>query len=125
MKNFASPSFFRLFDLMLGAGNPGPNASNWNYGGVEWVRDRYNITGKQHGLVIEIFTLTRVGRRSWSLMVVKEHWWAGAENDAIKSTRWARPTGGRRNDIMEWLRQQELLFDPGSHLLSRRVPVGV
>ena len=111
MKNFASPSFFRLFDLLLATSNPGSKLSQWSYDEVNWVRDRYSLAGPTHGLVIEIFTLTRKGRRGWSLMVVKEHWWAGSKTEAIKSTRWARPIGGRRSDIIEWLREHELKLD--------------
>jgi hypothetical protein len=118
MKNFTSPSFFRLFDLLLGNGNPGSKLSQWSHGDVDWVRDRYSVTGPVHGLVIEIFTLTRKGRRGWSLMVVKEHWWVGSETKAIKSTRWARPIGGRRGDIIEWLRERELEFDRSVRPLS-------
>jgi len=118
MKNFASPSFFRLFDMMLGNSNPGLKLAQWTLDEVDWVRDRYSVTGPAHGLVIEIFTLTRKGRRGWSLMVVKEHWWAGSETEAIKSTRWARPICARRSDIIEWLRQHELDLDRSARPLS-------
>ena len=64
--------------------------------------------GPRHGLTIEIFTLTRAGRRGWSLMVVKEYWWAGEESKALKNLRWARPTGGQRADILSWLRVQDV-----------------
>jgi hypothetical protein len=63
--------------------------------------------GPKHGLAIEIFTLARPGRRAWSLMVIKEYWWAGEESKALKNLRWARPTSGQRGDILSWLRAQE------------------
>ena len=63
--------------------------------------------GPRHGLAIEIFSLTRSGRRGWSLMVIKEYWWAGEESKALKNLRWARPTSGQRGDILSWLRAQE------------------
>jgi hypothetical protein len=119
MKNFASPSFYRTFDLLLGTINPGAKLSYWTYDDVEWVRDRYSITGRTHGIIIEIFTLTRPGRRGWSVMVTKENWWAGTESEAIKSSRWARPTSGRRSDIMEWFREQELELDRSSQAIPR------
>jgi hypothetical protein len=111
MKNFASPSFFRTFDLLLGATNPGSKLTHWTYDGVEWARDRYSTTGRTHGFVIEIMTLTRAGRHGWCLMVTKEHWWAGEATEAIRSGRWARPVSGRRKDIIEWFRKQELEID--------------
>ncbi|MEJ2434353.1 MAG: hypothetical protein P8Y53_14770, partial [Pseudolabrys sp.] len=69
MKTLASPSFFRTFDLLLDAGNPGAKLTHWNYDGVEWVRDRYSVTGPSHGFIIDIISLTQPGRRGWSLMV--------------------------------------------------------
>jgi hypothetical protein len=103
MKSFAHPSFFRLFDLLLGLTNPGLKRSHWTHDGVEFERDRHSATGPKHGLTIEIFTLTRPGRRGWSLMVTKEYWWVGEESKALKNLRWARPTG----EILSWLRNQE------------------
>lgn len=119
MKNFASPSFFRTFDLLMGATNPGAKLTQWLFDGVEWVRDRYSVTGQTHGFVIEIVTLTRPGRRGWSLMVTKEHWWAGGGSEAIKSLRWARPVSGRRKDIIEWFRRQEAELDRGIRPVRR------
>jgi hypothetical protein len=119
MKNFASPSFYRTFDLLLGTINPGAKLSHWTYDGVEWVRDRYSVTGRTHGIIIEIFTLTRPGRGGWSVMVTKENWWAGTESEAIKASRWARPTSGRRSDIMEWFREQESELERGSQTILR------
>jgi len=107
VKNFAHPSFFRLFDLLVSLTNPGLKRSHWTHDGVEFERERHSATGPKHGLAIEIFTLTRAGRRGWSLMVVKEYWWAGEESKALKNLHWARPTGGQRGDILSWLRAQE------------------
>ena len=107
MKNFARPSFFRLFDLLLSLTNPGLKRPHWTHDGVEFERERYSVRTPKHGLAIEIFTLTRPGRRGWSLMVTKEYWWIGEESKALKNLRWARPTGGQRGDILAWLRAQE------------------
>lgn len=107
MKHFASPSFYRTFDLLLGATNPGLKLTHWTHDGVDWVRDRYSISGRTHGFVIEVMSLTRPGQRGWSLIVTKEHWWAGESTELVKSGRWARPTSGRRKDIMEWFRKHE------------------
>ena len=111
MKNLASPSFFRTFDLLMGVTNPGSKLTQWSLDSVEWVRDRYSVAGRAHGFVVEIVTLTRPGRRGWSLMVTKEHWWAGVGGEAIKSLRWARPVSGRRTDIIDWFRKQEAALD--------------
>jgi hypothetical protein len=111
MKSFARPSFFRLFDLLLATSNPGLKRPHWTYEGVEFERERHSVMGPKHGLAIEIFTLTRPGRRGWRLMVTKEYWWVGEESKAIKNLRWARPTSGQRSDIFSWLQTQEAALE--------------
>jgi len=111
MKNFSSPSFFRLFDLLLSTHNSGFKKLRWEVDGVEWEHDRYTATCAKHGLSIDIITLTRKGRRGWTLMVTKEFWWVGQESKPLKNLRWARVVGGRREDIMNWLRTQEIALD--------------
>jgi hypothetical protein len=90
MKSLASPSFFRLFDLLVSHANPGLKLSRWIFDGVEFERERHSFMGPKHGVAIEIFTLTHGGRRGWTLMVTKEYWWAGEESKALKNLRWAR-----------------------------------
>ena len=107
MKSFAHPSFFRLFDLLLSLTNPGLKRSHWMHDGVQFERERHSVTGPKHGLAIEIFTLTCSGRYGWSLMVIKEYWWAGEDSKALKNLRWARPINGQRSDILSWLRAQD------------------
>jgi len=111
MKSLASPSFFRLFDLLVSHANPGLKLSRWIFDGVEFERERHSFMGPKHGVAIEIFTLTHGGRRGWTLMVTKEYWWAGEESKALKNLRWARATDGQRGDVMAWLRAQEAAFD--------------
>ncbi|HTV28191.1 MAG TPA: hypothetical protein VMF32_10465 [Xanthobacteraceae bacterium] len=111
MKNFAHPSFFHVFDLLLGFTNPGLKHASWTHDGVCWERERHSFASPRHGLAVEIVTLTRPGRRGWSVMVVKEYWWAGKESKALKSSRWAKPVTGQRGDIMQWLRLQEASLD--------------
>jgi hypothetical protein len=95
MKNFASPSFYRTFDLLLSTINSGAKSAHWTHDGVEWMRDRYSMSGHRHGIIIKIYTPTRPGRRGWSLMVIKENWWAGNKSETIKTSRCAaRPAGG-------------------------------
>jgi hypothetical protein len=107
MKSLARPSFFRVFDLLLGTTNPGLKLSTWINEGVNWERERHSFAGPKHGQAIEIVTITRPGKRGWSVMVVKEYWWAGKENRALKTGRWAKPIDGQRSDIMAWFRARE------------------
>jgi hypothetical protein len=116
MKSLARPSFFRMFDLMLATTNPGLKLMRWTHDGVELERERHSFTSARHGLIIEIVTLSRAGRRGWSLMVAKEYWWAGAGGKPFRNTRWARPLSGQRADLMAWLRAQEKLLERSSFL---------
>lgn len=104
------PSFFRVFDLLLSATNPGWKRTRWSHDGVDFEYERHSFTGSKHGLTIEIFTLTRPGRRGWSFMVTKEYWWAGPESKALKTLRWARALSGQRADLLNWMRAQEAAF---------------
>jgi hypothetical protein len=115
MKTLASPSFFRLFDLLLSTTNPGLKRLQWAHDGVQFERARHSTMGPKHSLAIEIFTLTRAGRHGWTLMVIKEYWWAGEQgNKALKNLRWARATSGQRTDILHWLRTQEAALERSS-----------
>jgi hypothetical protein len=107
MRNLAQPSFFRVFDLLLSATNPGRKRTRWSHDGVDFEYERHSFTGSKHGLTIEIFTLTRAGQCGWSLIVTKEYWWAGPESKALKNLRWARALSGRRADVLNWMRAQE------------------
>jgi hypothetical protein len=111
MKTFASPSFFRVFDLLVGDTNPGFKQSRWSADGVDFERERHNFSGPRHEFTIEIFTLTKAGKRGWSLMVVKDYWWAGKESDAGRMPHWAKLKDGQRADVFAWFRDQELLLE--------------
>jgi hypothetical protein len=114
MKSLASPSFFRLFELLISTINRELKLLRWLHDGVEFERARHSSMGPNHGLAIEIFTLTRTGRRGWTLMVIKEYWWAGKESKPLKSLRWARITSGQRSDVFTWLREQEVALERAS-----------
>lgn len=107
MRSLARPSFFRVFDLLVSQGNPGLKRTHWNYADADFERERHSFTSARHSIVIDIITVTRKGRRGWSLMVTKEYWW-GPDEKPFKSLRWARPLTGQRNDLFGWLRAQEV-----------------
>lgn len=107
MRSIGDPAFFRLFELLIVQTNRGLIKTRWKYDGVDFERERHSATGPKHGLTIDIFTLTREGRRGWSLMVIKEYWWVGVESKPLKNSRWARLIMGQRGDIVSWLKAQE------------------
>ena len=98
------------------ASDPTPNnrRSRLTLDGLACARERHSFTGQRHGFAVDIFTFTRAGKRDWSLMVVKEYWWIGEESKDTKVLRWAGPTGGRRNDIIAWFREQEAILERSS-----------
>jgi hypothetical protein len=100
-----------MFDLLLSSTNPGMKRSRWTHEGVDFERERHSFTSSRHGIVVEIFTLSRNGRRGWSLMVTKEYWWAGPDAKPFKNLRWARPLSGERSDLFAWLRAQEAALE--------------
>jgi hypothetical protein len=120
MKSLASPSFFRLFDLLISTTNRELKLLRWVHDGVEFERARHSSMDPNHGLAIEIFTLTRTGRRGWTLMVIKEYWWAGKESKPLKNLRWARITNGQRSDAFTWLREQEVALERASSVAKPR-----
>lgn len=107
MKTLSSASFFRAFDLLIGIRNPGLKLDTWESGGVRFERERHSYTGRSYCFAIDVFLLTRPGRRGWELLVAKETWWNGGRQRAIKTLRWSQPTAGSRRDILAWLREQE------------------
>lgn len=111
MRNLARPSFFRFFDLLLSTANPGLKHTRWTFEGVAFERARHSFTGAGHTFIVETFTLRQGGRRGWNLMVVKEYWSFGDDGKGTRTTRWARPMGGKRSDLMAWLRAQEAALE--------------
>ena len=111
MKGLASPSFFRTFDLLVAAANPGLKLSHWSQDGVVWERERHSFNGRTHGFAVEVATLIRAGRQGWTLIVVKEFWWVGNQGKDLRSSRWAQLLSGRRDDAIGWMREQEKALD--------------
>lgn len=107
MKSLSDAAFFRVFDALADAGNPGLKLKSWDFAGAEWRRDRYSIAGADYSFVVEVFTIHHASRPRWTLIAAKEHWWGAEQEGAIRSARWARPTSGRRADILTWFREQE------------------
>jgi hypothetical protein len=102
MKNFTGASFFRTFDLLIGVTNPGAKLTHWVVEGVDCERERHSFAGANYGFAIEVFRLTRSARRGWGILVVREFWWRAQASDPLKRVQWARPTEGRRNNILGW-----------------------
>jgi hypothetical protein len=113
MKNFASASFFRTFDMLASAGNPGNDTCRWVFKGVNWDRERYSFAGPDYSLALEVFILECPGRDGWRLIVIREFWWVGPRKDPLKTLRWARPLGGAAKSAIAWFRQEQAALERG------------
>ena len=105
LKAFGDPAFFRVYDALLGEG-PDRQTFRWTHRGVEWVRARHSFNSTTHGFALETVEITKSGSTSWTLLVVKEFWWA-SDGSPLKSTHWAKPTSGKREDIRRWVQLEE------------------
>jgi hypothetical protein len=106
MKALTDASFFRAFDGLVSAGNPGLKRASWSHAGASWRRERHSFSGVDHSFAVEVFTVAAANRGRWTLLVVREHWWLSGANDAVKSLQWARPTSGAAAEILAWLRER-------------------
>jgi hypothetical protein len=107
MKRLGDPSFFYFFERMVSAHDDGLRLDRWQLDGVSWTREKHGYAGRSHSFNTEVFSGVCPGRGGWELLVVKEHWWQGAQE---KSLRWAMLTAGRRADAMAWLKRQEKAY---------------
>lgn len=63
MMSLARPSFFRMLDLLVNTLNPALKLTRWTHDRMNFERQRHSFTGPRHSLTIDIFRLTRGGRR--------------------------------------------------------------
>lgn len=106
MKSFGDPSFFRLYNALLGEGSPDPQAFEWTYRGVHWLRNRHTFTNPLYGFAIEVVLMTKSTPNAWSLLIVKEFWWE-RNGSSMKSGQWAKPLSGSKADIRRWVQLEE------------------
>jgi len=111
MKSFSDTSFFLLFEQIIRTDNPGLKLDRWSKHGVNWERTKHAYTGPAYGFTLDSFLAVRVGRNPWSLLIMKEHWWAGTHGDAVKSQQWAKPLLGKRQQILSWFAERKEALD--------------
>ncbi|CAM5281974.1 hypothetical protein ATER59S_00413 [Aquamicrobium terrae] len=78
------------------------------------MHQRHSFAGVVCGFSIHHYTMTKTGSHGWSLLVVKEHWWTVRGEDSLRASEWAKPLTGKRNHIMDWLRNEERRIASGS-----------
>lgn len=108
MRGVNDRNFLNLWQIVYRATCPGPAATQWRCGPVDWRKDRHSFSGAEYAVTLEVHHLQHRGGAgaAWTLLVSAEHWW-GKDGVAIKSTTWARVTAGDGKAVIAWLRQHE------------------
>ncbi|HTT84635.1 MAG TPA: hypothetical protein VMF67_14245 [Rhizomicrobium sp.] len=106
MKSFADNSFFLLFEEIVRRDKPNEATDRWVTAGVSWQHARHSYQSADYGFAIETYEASS-SSKGWTLIVVKEHWWAGRNGDIIRSAHWAKPLRGNRTSIITWLRSRQ------------------
>jgi len=107
MKNFASASFFRLFDHHVRPPALSVDDPQWTIDGVDWTRSRHSFRNCDYGQTTEVFVGIQRGRKPWRIMVVRETWWVGSKQDAARSGHWAQLVSGDRASALAWFKARE------------------
>jgi hypothetical protein len=111
VKTFADTSFFLLFEEILRRDKPKENPETWSAAGVTWHHTRHTFEGQSYGFTIEIYEAVCSTKGGWSLIIAKEHWWAGRHGEIIRSAHWAKPLRGKRTTIIAWLKERQRQMD--------------
>lgn len=110
MKSLADNAFFLVFEEVIRRDNQNRANDCWSAAGVSWRHAKHSFENEKYGFAVETYEAARPGKNGWTLLVVKEHWWAGKHGDVLKSTQWAKPLAGERRAIFEWFKQRQKEF---------------
>jgi hypothetical protein len=106
MNRIGDRKFLQGWQMVKAATQPGPQATAWRVGDVEWRRSRHSITTPDHAAALEIHRLDRHrAGGSWSVMIVVESWWDDRQR-LVRSQVWASHLSGDRNAITGWIEEQ-------------------
>jgi hypothetical protein len=109
MKNFASVSFFRVFDHKIRPTDLVGAGPTWSVDGVNWTHTRQTFDGVDFKHSTDVFLGVCPGRRAWTVMVVREGWWVGQKTSPIRNSQWAQFLAGDRTAALTWFKAQEAL----------------
>lgn len=96
-----SNNFLTLFTTLAAATNTDRERDAWQTDGVAWRRQR-SIQWGPVSFQIEVHELRHAARPKWVLILVRETWWAGRRDKAIRDAHWAHVPEGRRRDVQHW-----------------------
>jgi hypothetical protein len=108
VKGMRDSRLLQRWRAIYDATNPGRTKDQWLVDGVEWTRARHSCFSGELSFQLEIHTLIRrgVGRASWCLLVVIEHWWGPDRNSELRFGEWSRLVYGRADDALAWIKRQ-------------------
>ncbi|MDF0490524.1 hypothetical protein PX554_20545 [Sphingomonas sp. H39-1-10] len=102
----ADRSFFRVFDLLVASANPNGSAkrTSWKIAGTVWNRERHSFSGASHSFSMETILVEHDAAPNWSLLIVKEYWWLGAQDKPLRDLRWAKIVSGSSQAALKWFK---------------------
>lgn len=108
MRGLNSASFFRFWQAIYAASNPGLTADHWRVDGVEWVKERHYYWGDQYSFQVEAHRLEykESAKPGWLLLVVIERWWGPDKNRDLRQVQWCKVLSGSADRILAWVRRQ-------------------
>ena len=108
MSNLNSAAFFRLWEEVHAASNPGRRLDRWETAGVTWTRDRHSYYGASHAMQLEVHRMSFAGTggMGWEVLVVTERWWEPTSQKVIRNTSWSRLLRGQARSVFAWLKRQ-------------------
>jgi len=106
VKSFADYAFMRLFDELLRRDKPKEGPDKWSAHGVDWQHSRHSFETNGYGFSVETYELVH-RTKDWTLLVIKDRWWAGRNGEVIRTVHWGKVLRGNRATVMAWLKTQQ------------------
>lgn len=105
LRTLSDPRLLQHLDHLAYSVDPTRALRRWNAYGLDWTRTRQSTYGPDFSFTADITVLRRPTPKSWSLLVVRESWWAGGSTDPIKMRQWAHLLSGNKSDALAWAKK--------------------
>lgn len=109
LRTLSDPRLLQHLDRLARTSDPTQARRKWNAYGLDWNRSRQSSYGPDFGFIADITVVRQPTRNSWSLLVVRESWWAGDSPDPIKMRQWAHLMSGLKTDVIAWARKSMIV----------------
>jgi hypothetical protein len=98
--HLSTTAFLSTFDRLCRAADTIPGQTRWVAHGLAWSRDRHAYYSGDYSVTIEVVRVSSPGPKGWTLMVVREGWWAEDGREPIKTREWAHLNKGDRTKAL-------------------------